>query len=916
MGLFSYLFGSDNTRNLKKIDKIVDQIEEKSDFYKNLTDEELQACTPKLKERLANGETLDDILPDAFALVREASTRVFGKRHFRVQLIGGVVLHQGRIAEMRTGEGKTLTATTAAYLNALSGKNVHVVTVNEYLAQYQAELMGKLYKFLGLTIGVTLSGQSAEQKQKAYACDITYGTNNEFGFDYLRDNMQPDKKYKVQRGHHFCIVDEVDSILIDEARTPLIISGSGDKTSDLYVKADSFVRRLHEDDYEIDIKQKQIRLTEEGVTKAEKYFGIENLSDISALELNHHINNALRAHFIMKRDSNYIVKDDEVLIVDEFTGRLMQGRRYSDGLHQAIEAKEHVKIKNENKTLATITFQNYFKLYSKLSGMTGTAKTEEMEFNKIYNLDVVTIPTNRPVQRIDENDMIFYTEEAKYKAIVEEIQNKYKTGQPILVGTASVDKSERISREISKLGIPHNVLNAKNHEKESMIVAQAGRVGSVTISTNMAGRGTDIMLGGNAEYLAKAKLMQENVPVDVIDKVTAYNAELTDEEKEIKANYDKYLEEFEKTTAEEKEKVIALGGLHILGTERHESRRIDNQLRGRAGRQGDPGSSIFFISLEDELPQRFGEDRMKGLFSMVFKGNEDMPIQMGILTKFFERAQKKTEGVNFGIRKQVLEYDDVLNKQRTIIYNERDKVLEGVDIHSEVTDMLHDYISRICIEYIDDTKPSYEWDLETLNKALEDKLFEKGTNIATKELLDDVDVNQATEKIYDKAVTMYEAKVNEIKKLGIDFSQIERAIMLRVVDKFWMDHIDAMNVLRNEIGVLSYGQKDPIIAYKNEGFDMFDNMINQIREYTASTLFRMKIRIDIKVPQRAPIPTNSQAQQEKPELQGPFAPKNKGPFMPANNSKTPAKAEAKVDRNAPCPCGSGKKYKNCCGKDA
>ena len=917
MGLFSYLFGSDNTRNLKKIDKIVNQIEEKSDFYKKLTDEELQSTTPKLKDRLANGETLNDILPDAFALVREASTRVFGKRHFRVQLIGGVVLHQGRIAEMRTGEGKTLTATLAAYLNALSGNNVHVVTVNEYLAQYQAELMGKLYKFLGLTIGVTLSGQSAEAKQKAYACDITYGTNNEFGFDYLRDNMQPDKKYKVQRGHHFCIVDEVDSILIDEARTPLIISGSGDKTSDMYVKADSFVRRLHEDDYEIDIKQKQIRLTEEGVTKAEKYFGIENLSDISALELNHHINHALRAHFIMKRDSNYIVKDDEVLIVDEFTGRLMQGRRYSDGLHQAIEAKEHVKIKNENKTLATITFQNYFKLYSKLSGMTGTAKTEEMEFNKIYNLDVVTIPTNRPVQRIDENDRIFYTEEAKYKAIVEEIQNKYKTGQPILVGTASVDKSERISREISKLGIPHNVLNAKNHEKESMIVAQAGRVGAVTISTNMAGRGTDIMLGGNAEYLAKAKLMQENVPSETIEKATAYNADLTDEEKEVKAKYNKYLEEFEKTTAEEKEKVLALGGLHILGTERHESRRIDNQLRGRAGRQGDPGSSIFFISLEDELPQRFGEDRMKGLFSMVFKGNEDMPIQMGILTKFFERAQKKTEGVNFGIRKQVLEYDDVLNKQRTIIYNERDKVLEGVDIHSEVMDMLHDYISRICIEYIDDTKPSYEWDLETLNKALEDKLFEKGTNIASKELLDDVDINQATEKIYQKAAEMYEAKVNEIKKLGIDFSQIERAIMLRVVDKFWMDHIDAMNVLRNEIGVLSYGQKDPIIAYKNEGFDMFDNMINQIREYTASTLFRMKIRIDIKVPQRAPIPTNSQAQSEqKPQLQGPFAPKSKGPIMPANNSKTPAKAETKVDRNSPCPCGSGKKYKNCCGKDA
>ena len=911
MGLFSYLFGSDNTRNLNKINKVVDKIEEKADFYKSLTDEELQATTPKLKERLKQGETLDDILPDAFALVREASTRVFGKRHFRVQLIGGVVLHQGRIAEMRTGEGKTLTATLPAYLNALSGNNVHVVTVNEYLAQYQAELMGKLYKFLGLTIGVTLSGQSADAKQQAYRCDITYGTNNEFGFDYLRDNMQPDKKYKVQRGHHFCIVDEVDSILIDEARTPLIISGSGEKTSDLYVKADNFVRRLTTDDYEIDIKQKQIRLTEQGVSRAEKYFGIENLSDISALELNHHINNALRAHFIMKRDSNYIVKDDEVLIVDEFTGRLMQGRRYSDGLHQAIEAKEHVKIKNENKTLATITFQNYFKLYSKLSGMTGTAKTEEMEFKKIYNLDVVTIPTNKPVLRIDENDMIFYTEDAKYKAIVEEIQNKYKSGQPILVGTASVDKSERISREISKLGIPHNVLNAKNHEKESLIIAQAGRVGAVTIATNMAGRGTDILLGGNAEYLAKAKLMQEGISNDVIEKVTSYNANLNEEEQEIKNKYDEYYKTFEKETAEEREKVLSLGGLHILGTERHESRRIDNQLRGRAGRQGDPGSSIFFISLEDELPQRFGEDRMKNLFYMIFKGNEDMPIQMKILTKFFERAQKKTESENFAIRKQVLEYDDVLNKQRSIIYAERDKVLDGNDMHEQVVEMLHDYINSICLDYIDETKPNYEWDLDTLNKALEDKLFEKGSNIVTKELVADLDEKQTSEAVFQKALEIYEGKVNEIKKLGIDFSQIERAIMLRVVDKFWMDHIDAMNVLRNEIGVLSYGQKDPIIAYKNEGFEMFDNMIDQIRQYTASTLFRMKIRIDIKVPQRNPIPTTSK-QENIPPAQNKALPTN-----PAKTIAKPvAKNEPKIERNAPCPCGSGKKYKNCCGKNS
>jgi len=906
MGFFDFL--NDDKRNVKKVEKIVAKVEEKADFYAGMSDEELQGMTAKLKERYKAGETLNDLLPDAFAVVREASTRVLNMRHFHVQLIGGVVLHQGRIAEMRTGEGKTLVATLPAYLNALSGNSVHVVTVNEFLAQYQAEIMGKLYKFLGLSIGVTLSGQSAEDKQKAYACDITYGTNNEFGFDYLRDNMQPDKKYKVQRGHTFCIVDEVDSILIDEARTPLIISGAGGKTSDMYVKADRFVKTLREEDYEIDAKQKQIRLTEEGVEKAEKYFGIENLSDISALELNHHINNALRANKIMVKDANYIVKDDEVLIVDEFTGRLMQGRRYSDGLHQAIEAKEGVKIKDENKTLATITFQNYFKLYSKLSGMTGTAKTEETEFNKIYNLDVVTIPTNKPVLRIDEQDLIFYTEKAKLNAIVEEIIEKHKKGQPILVGTANVDKSEIISREIAKRGIPHNVLNAKNHERESAIVAQAGRLNAVTISTNMAGRGTDIMLGGNPEMLAKQKLINDKVAEDVLDKVTAYNVELTEEEKEIKAKYEQVLQEFKKQTEEEKEKVKELGGLHILGTERHESRRIDNQLRGRAGRQGDPGSSIFFISLEDDLPQRFGEDRMKRMFSIAFRGNEDMPLQMKLLTAFFERSQKQVEGHNFGIRKQVLEYDDVLNKQRTIIYAERDKVLEGKDVHNQIIEMMKGYVSNICSSYLDETKPSYEWDLDVLNKALEDKLLEKGTNLVTAELVDDTDVEMATQNIFEKILEMYENKISEVTKLGLDFSNIERAILLRVVDKFWIDHIDAMNVLRNEIGILAYGQKDPIVAYKNEGFDMFDNMIDQIHEYTASALFRLKIRIDIKVPQGAPIPTNSSS--AKPgDVQN-----NAKPVMPANTPKQPAKAENTVGRNDPCPCGSGKKYKNCCGK--
>ena len=891
MGLFSYLFASDNKRSLIKIEKIIKKIEDLADKYADMSDADLQAQTPILKDRLSAGETLDDILPDAFALVREASTRVLHQRHFHVQLIGGVVLHQGRIAEMKTGEGKTLTATTAVYLNALSGKNVHVITVNEYLATSQAEMMGKLYKFLGLTIGVTLAGQTPEEKKKAYQCDITYGTNNEFGFDYLRDNMQVNKDYKVQRGHNFCIVDEVDSILIDEARTPLIISGVGGKTSELYTVADNFVKRLKEEDYEVDIKTKQVRLTESGVSKAEQFFKLENLSDINNLEINHHINKALSANIIMKKDINYIVKDGEILIVDEFTGRIMQGRRYSDGLHQAIEAKEHVKIKDENKTLATITLQNYFKLYSKLSGMTGTAKTEESEFNKIYSLDVVTIPTNKPVLRIDEQDMIFFTENAKYRAIVEEIKDKHEKGQPILVGTSSVEKSERISKEIKRLGIPHNLLNAKNHELESQIVAQSGRVGAVTIATNMAGRGTDILLGGNPEFLAKQKLLNENVEPEMIEKITTYNSVLNEEEQKVKDKYDKYYTDFKKTTDEEKQKVIELGGLHILGTERHESRRIDNQLRGRAGRQGDPGSSIFFISLEDELPQRFGEDRMKSWFSLAFRGSEDMPLQSRILTKFFETAQKKVEAINFESRKRVLEYDDVLNKQRQIIYAERDKVLDGVDIHPQIVDMMHDYISDLTNTYLDSSKPSYEWELEPLNKALEDKLLDKGTNFVTKDLVEDCTVELVTEKVFEHILSTYEKKIEEIKKFGLDFSIIERDRLLRVVDKFWTDHIDAMNTLRNEIGILAYGQKDPIVAYKNQGFEMFDKMIQDIREYTASSLYRTKVQIKLQ----------------------PVMPK--GPVAMGNTNKSESlnqKRSSHIGRNDLCPCGSGKKYKNCC----
>ena len=895
MGLLSYIFASDNTRSLRKLNKIADIIESKAERYSAMTDDELKGQTNVLKARLQAKETLDDILPDAFAVVREASTRVLGLRHFRVQLIGGIVLHQGRIAEMRTGEGKTLTATTAIYLNALTGNNVHLVTVNEYLATSQAEKMGKLYNFLGLTIGCTLAGQNAEEKKKAYACDIVYGTNNEFGFVYLRDNMQIDNQYRVQRGHHFCIVDEVDSILIDEARTPLIIAGAGGKTDELYIKADNFVKRLNENDYDIEQKHKQIRLTESGVGKAEQYFGLTNLADVENLEINHHINNALRANYIMIKDVNYIVRDDEILIVDEFTGRIMQGRRYSDGLHQAIEAKEHVKIKDENKTLATITLQNYFKLYSKLSGMTGTAKTEETEFNKIYNLDVVTIPTNKPMIRIDEPDMIFYTEQAKFDAIVDEIKEKHESGQPILVGTSSVEKSERISQAIKRVGIPHNLLNAKNHERESMIVAQSGRVGAVTIATNMAGRGTDILLGGNPEVLAPQELINSKVDPIILDKVTSYNGDnaLTEEEQAVLDKYNETFKKYKEITDKEHEEVVALGGLHILGTERHESRRIDNQLRGRAGRQGDPGSSVFFISLEDDLAQRFGEDRMKRWFSLAFRGHENMPLQSRILTRFFESAQKKVEVMNFGIRKNILEYDDVINRQRHIIYEERNKVLNGVDIHPQIVEMLKEYVYEICSMYLDTRKPSYEWEVEPLNAALEDKLLDKGTNMVTKDMIEDKDVQSASALIYDKVLSIYENKIEEVKKIGFDFAIAERSTLLRVVDKFWTDHIDAMNTLRNEIGVLSYGQKDPIIAYKNEGFDMFDKMSSDIRDYTASALFRMQVRV------------NNEPRRPNEVVAGQT---NKQETQTVRVKKT------SIGRNDPCPCGSGKKYKNCCGR--
>ncbi len=885
------IFASDNTKNLKKLYKIADKVMALDGEFASKTDDQLRGYTQILKDRLAKGETLDDILPEAFALVRESAWRVLGEKPFYVQVVGGITLHQGRIAEMRTGEGKTLCATMPAYLNALAGKGVHVVTVNEFLATTQAKLMGKVYNFLGVSVGVILNSQSFEQKKQAYNCDITYCTNNELGFDYLRDNMATSKERVVQRGHYFCIVDEVDSILIDEARTPLIISGGNVGTSELYIKADKFFKTLTDEDYEIDEKLKNVRLTETGVSKAERFFKIDNLADITALEINHHINNALKANLIMKRDSQYIVQDDEILIVDEFTGRLMPGRRFSDGLHQAIEAKEGVKIKEENKTLATITFQNYFKLYDKMSGMTGTAKTEELEFNKIYSLDVVTIPTNRPVKRVDEQDMIFFSHEAKLKAIVDEVTEKYEKGQPILVGTVTIERSEEISKLLKEKGIPHKVLNAKNHAQESAIVAQAGRYKAVTIATNMAGRGTDIKLGGNPEVLTMEQMRLKGYDQEILDRINTIDIDLNDDEKKVKEEYDKLYLENKKITDEEHDKVIELGGLHILGTERHESRRIDNQLRGRAGRQGDPGSTIFFISLDDDLPQRFGEDRLKRWFAIVFKGNEDLPIQAKMLTRFFESAQKKTEQFYFSHRSTVLEYDDVLNKQRTIIYGERNKVLDGEDVHAQIVDMLKDVTYEQCALAIDDNIPFYEWDVEKINSTLETRLLPKGLNLVTKELIEGCDLNSASQKIFDKVLELYERKIAECKKIGFDYSIIERAFLLRVVDRFWMDHIDEMNTLRNEIFTQQYGQKDPLIIYKSDAFNMFDEMINRIREYTAVALFNARIEARFERPQQ-------------PQAQQPTANGVQGSYH----------ADKTAGRNDLCPCGSGKKYKNCCGK--
>ncbi|HHW90250.1 MAG TPA: preprotein translocase subunit SecA [Clostridiales bacterium] len=905
MGLIKAILGSDNRRALKKLEVIAAKIENLADKYKAMTDDELRAVTPWLKDRLQNNyETLDDLLPDAYAAMREASERVLGMRPFHVQLLGGIVLHQGRIAEMKTGEGKTLVAVLPSYLNALTGKGVHIVTVNDYLAKTQAEWMGKVFKFMGLSVGVSIPGMNNEQKRQAYSADVTYCTNNELGFDYLRDNMVINARDKVLRDLHFAIVDEVDSILIDEARTPLIISGRGDKSSDLYINVNKFAKYLKPEDVDLDEEKKTVHLSDAGVSKAERYFAVENLGDPENDELYHYINNALRAHFIMKRDNDYIVKDGEVIIVDEFTGRLMIGRRYSDGLHQAIEAKENVRIQNENKTMATITFQNFFRLYEKLSGMTGTAKTEEGEFNSIYNLDVVVIPTNKPMIRVDEEDQIYTTHAGKLRAIVADIKECYQRGQPVLVGTVTVEKSEELSRHLSRERIPHNVLNAKNHALEAEIIAQAGRKGSVTISTNMAGRGTDILLGGNPEFMAKRRMRELGYKDEIIEAATSYAHTDDPEVLAAKAEYKKHYDAFFAQTQKEKEEVIALGGLRVIGTERHESRRIDNQLRGRAGRQGDIGSSIFYLSMEDDLIRLFGGDRMKRIAEM-FRLDDDTPLAMKMLTRRIEGAQKTVEGRNFSIRRYVLEYDNVMNTQRTIIYSQRNKVLMGESVHDEIMEMIRHQAEVITEFHADRAVDWQEWDIESFNKDIERYLLPNEKEFLTEERLSKWDVDDIIDNLISEMTDYYYKKREIAKESGINFDEVERVVLLRVVDSQWMEHIDAMDVLRRGISLRAYGQEDPVIAYKKEGFEMFDEMIERIKEHTVQFLMRVNI-------EQAPV----RREQQRVELRA-----TRGGGLAAQRANStpqkaqPAISQKEVGRNEPCPCGSGKKYKNCCGSN-
>ena len=907
MKLLEKIFGTHSDREIKRIEPIVDAIESLESGMQKLSDEELRAKTPYFKKRLQDGETLDDILPEAFAVVREASRRVLGLRHYRVQLIGGIVLHQGRIAEMKTGEGKTLVATLPVYLNALEGKGVHVVTVNDYLARRDAEWMGKVYQFLGLSVGVIVHGLDNDERRQAYACDITYGTNNEFGFDYLRDNMVVYLEHMVQRGHNFAIVDEVDSILIDEARTPLIISGVGDKSTDLYHQADAFVRRLRkkvftetddktldEDidaDYIVDEKAHTATLTAKGVAKAEEYFHVDNLSDIENMTISHHINQALKAHGLMKRDVDYVVKDGEVIIVDEFTGRLMYGRRYSEGLHQAIEAKEGVTVERESKTLATITFQNYFRLYRKLSGMTGTALTEEQEFRSIYNLDVIAIPTNLPVIRVDHPDVVYKGKDGKFNAVINDIEESHKKGQPVLVGTISIETSEYLSHLLKKRGIPHNVLNAKYHEKEAEIVAQAGKYGAVTIATNMAGRGTDIMLGGNPEFLAKQEMRKQGMDEYYINMATSFNE--TDDEEILKARriYKELYNKFKKETDAEKEKVIEAGGLKIIGTERHESRRIDNQLRGRSGRQGDPGESRFYISLEDDLMRLFGSDRLTGMVDMLGL-EDDQPIEHKMLSNAIENAQKKIEGINFNRRKNVLQYDDVMNQQREIIYKERFRVLNGENLKENFLKMIGGILDYIINLYCKESPYPENWEWNGIKSQVED-IFLPGDSFNPSEFdFETLTVEKLKSILYERAVQRYneqeEAFGDEIMRL------LERRILLKNVDEKWMDHIDAMDQLKYGIGLRAYAQRDPIVEYRMEGSDMFDEMIRSIQIDSVKEL--MHVKKENIVVQRTQVAKPIEASHGEETV------------------KKPKKRSAeKVGRNDPCPCGSGKKYKKCCG---
>ena len=909
MGFMDKLLGNTSEAKLKKLAPLVKRINELEPATHALSDGELRAKTDEFKARLANGEKEDDILCEAYAVVREAAMRTIGQRHFDVQLYGGIVLHRGNIAEMKTGEGKTITETLPAYLNALSGHGVHIVTVNDYLAKRDAAWMGKIFRFLGLSVGCVVHELSNDERRMAYNCDITYGTNNEFGFDYLRDNMVVYREQMVQRELNYAIVDEVDSILIDEARTPLIISGTGEKSTDMYAKADRFVSRLvrgenieklskadimmgetqqESGDYMCDIKARTVALTQQGQRKAETFFGIDDISDAANTEINHHIIQALKAHALFTRDKDYVVQNGQVLIVDEFTGRLMMGRRYSDGLHQALEAKEHVKVERENKTLATITFQNYFRMYHKLAGMTGTAKTEEAEFQSIYGLDVMEIPTNKPLRRIDNNDIIYGTERGKFDAVVDEIVKVHATGQPILVGTISVEKSEMLSDMLSRRGIKHQVLNAKLHAKEAEIVAQAGSLGCVTIATNMAGRGTDILLGGNPEFLAKRGLRQNGMDELLIEAATGHEETSDDSVVEARAEYAEAYNRIKQETDKQHDAVVAAGGLHIIGTERHESRRIDNQLRGRAGRQGDPGSTRFYLSLEDELMQRFGGERIKLMMQRI-SPDEEIPLDMKLLSKQIENAQKRVEAHNFEIRKNVLQYDDVMNKMREIIYSQRRRVLMGEDIHDSIMEMVNESVTAKLDQCASAHASANEWDMmalySELNQLLGADFTGKLHGITNRKTLE--------EKTHELVDALYAKKEAEISGAGIDMREVERVVLLKAVDSHWMDHIDAMDQLRQGIGLQALGQKDPVVAYRNMGFDMFDEMVLGIREQTVRNIFHVTVRM---------------APQQREQLAKPVE-------VTGDDKPKPKRTDKKPGRNDPCPCGSGLKYKNCCGRN-